>query len=113
MAKGDTSQNQPFAKEVSQAAASAFASELENLDKEKRLAEIDDRKTDTALKKRYAIYFIWILVVQLIVMNVVFVAVGLEKLKFQEPSLNLYMGGTLAEVFGVVLVITKYLFSKK
>lgn len=47
-------------------------------------------------------------------MNAIFVATGIGCLRFQDPThLNLFMGGTLAEVFGVVLVITRYLFSKK
>lgn len=47
-------------------------------------------------------------------MNAVFIGVGIGCISYDEPSyLNLYMGGTLAEVFGVVLVITRYLFSKK
>lgn len=77
-------------------------------------AKVDDQKTDTRLKELYAKRFIWILAAQLVVMNSVFILVGLDILSFKEPSyLNLFMGGTLAEVFGVVLVITRYLFSKK
>jgi len=77
-------------------------------------ARVDDQKTDTELKRRYANWFIGILAVQLLAMNVVFVCVGLGILQYKEPlHLNLFMGGTLLEVFGVVLVITRYLFSKK
>lgn len=77
-------------------------------------ADLHDRATDTGLKKLYATWFIGILIGQLAVMNLVFVAVGLGVLKFEHESyLNLFMGGTLAEVFGVVLVITKYLFSRR
>ena len=77
-------------------------------------AKVDDTKTDTKLKKLYAYWFIGILIGQLLVMNLVFIAVGLSWLNFIEPThLSLFMGGTLAEVFGVVYVITRYLFSKK
>lgn len=77
-------------------------------------ADLHDRATDTELKRLYAERFIWILIGQLAVMNMVFIAVGLGALKFEHESyLNLFMGGTLAEVFGVVLVITKYLFSRR
>lgn len=77
-------------------------------------AHVDDKKTDTRLKKLYAYWFIGILIGQLLVMNGIFVLVGLDMLRFSEPThLNLFMGGTLAEVFGVVFVITRYLFSKK
>ena len=77
-------------------------------------AIVDDHKTDTKLKKVYAYWFISILIGQLAAMNLVFVAVGLNVLEFKESShLNLFMAGTLTEVFGVVYVITRYLFSKR
>ena len=77
-------------------------------------AKLIDQETDTKLKKLYAYWFIGILIGQLLIMNSIFVAVGLSWLNFIEPThLNLFMGGTLAEVFGVVYVITRYLFSKK
>ncbi len=46
-------------------------------------------------------------------MNIVFICVGANYLNYEDYALHLYMGGTLAEVFGIVLVITKYLFAKK
>ncbi len=61
----------------------------------------------------YASWFIGILIGQLLLMNVTFFCVGLGFLAFSQWSLNLYMGGTLAEVFGVILIITKNLFPKK
>lgn len=73
--------------------------------------QLKDRKSNRSLKERYAKWFIYILIAQLILMNGCFMAVGLGFLEFSEWSLNLYMGGTLAEVFGVILVITKNLFS--
>lgn len=77
-------------------------------------AEVDDRTTDTRLKRLYAYWFIGILIGQLFVMNLVFILAGVDVLKYEHPTyLNLYMGGTLAEVFGVVLVITRYLFSRR
>ena len=93
--------------------AEPSAHELTKLD-DMHQAAVDDRKTDTKLKKIYAYWFIGILIGQLLLMNAVFAAVGLKWLEFADPShLNLFMGGTLSEVFGVVLVITRYLFSRK
>lgn len=87
--------------------------ELEKLDPLTE-AKVHDQKTDTGLKKLYAYWFIGILIGQLLIMNGIFIATGRSWLHFQDPThLNLFMGGTLAEVFGVVLVITRYLFSKK
>jgi len=89
------------------------ATELTRLDPLTQ-AKVDDQVADTGLKKRYANWFIWILIGQLAAMNAIFIATGIDYLHFQDPThLNLFMGGTLAEVFGVVLVITRYLFSKK
>ncbi len=89
------------------------ATELTQLDPLTQ-AKVDDQVADTGLKKRYANWFIWILIGQLTAMNAIFIATGIDYLHFQDPThLNLFMGGTLAEVFGVVLVITRYLFSKK
>ena len=89
------------------------ATELKSLDPLTQ-AKVDDQVVDTELKKRYANWFILILIGQLVSMNIIFIATGLDYLHFQDPThLNLFMGGTLAEVFGVVFVITRYLFSKK
>lgn len=87
-------------------------SERNSLDAHQQAA-IDDKRTDTELKKLYAYRFIWILIGQLLAMNLIFVAIGFGFLKYSDFVINLFMGGTLAEVFGIVLVITKYLFSRK
>ncbi|EEW2051179.1 hypothetical protein HEM55_023625 [Escherichia coli] len=72
-----------------------------------------DFESEIKLKRTYGIWLLLILAVQLAVMNVVFIVVGLNKLAFEALTLQLYMGGTLTEVFGLVLVITKYLFNRK
>lgn len=65
---------------------------------------------DLRLKRRYGNWAIGLLAVQLVVMNAVFIGVGLKCLEFSEYVLHLYLGGTLLEVFGIVLVVTRYLF---
>ncbi|MFZ2725008.1 MAG: hypothetical protein WAX77_02020 [Methylococcaceae bacterium] len=72
-----------------------------------------DKESDRELKRNYAYWFIGILIAQLIVMNAVFIIVGLGYLKFDAHVLEIYMAVTLAEVFGVIVVITKNLFPKK
>lgn len=72
-----------------------------------------DFEAEIALKKSYGKWFLIILAVQLGIMNGVFISVGFEWLKFDPLTLQLYMGGTLTEVFGLVLVVTKYLFKKR
>ncbi|WP_237061818.1 hypothetical protein [Microbulbifer zhoushanensis] len=75
--------------------------------------KVEDLKTDRALRKGYAQGLLVILALQLGIMNLVFFLVGLGQLDYEQWSLNLYMAGTLAEIFGLVLVITKYLFAPK
>lgn len=89
--------------------------EVENL-KNSEEKEADDISQDKSLhrklKERYGNWFIWILIIQISVMNIIFICVGVGILKFLHWNLELYIGGTLAEVFGVILVITKHLFPK-
>lgn len=75
--------------------------------------QINDLQQDRELRKLYAKWFIWILIGQLAVMNLVLVGAGIGYLAFEKWLLDLYMGGTLLEVFGIVLVITKNLFPQK
>lgn len=70
----------------------------------------DNLETDINLKKKYAYWLIGVMILQLLVMNAVFVGVGLEKIKYSDYVLHLYISGTLLELFGLVLIITKYLF---
>ncbi|WP_321359577.1 hypothetical protein [Pseudomonas extremaustralis] len=88
-----------------------LATEINRLDPLKR-ADLDDRNSDRNLKELYAKWFIGILIGQLLLMNAVIVGNGVGCLKLEESVLKLYMSGTLLEIFGVVLVITKYLFKR-
>lgn len=76
-------------------------------------ARADGVRKDNQIKEKYANYIIWILIVQLSVMNLIFISAGLNWLKFEASSLNFFMSGTLAEVFGLAFIITRYLFPKK
>lgn len=84
------------------------------LDPERRRLNNADFEAEINLKKSYGKWFLIILACQLLIMNGVFVAVGLDKLSFKDNlTLQLYMGGTMTEVFGLVLVVTKYLFKRR
>ncbi|MGP7732849.1 hypothetical protein ACTZQ0_00955 [Oceanimonas smirnovii] len=94
------------------------AKEADRLDEEYKREEVNGKKLDNAgkaqdnsLKKTYGLSLLGILAVQLIVMNAVFVLVGLDKLDYKDWALHLYVTGTLAEIFALVLIVTKYLFS--
>jgi len=72
---------------------------------------VEDRRSDRQLRQRYATWFMWILVSQLLVMNAVFILLGLGKLEYRNRWIvEIYIGATVAEVFGVVIVITRGLF---
>ena len=86
---------------------------LTSLDDVAKAQDINDRQVDTELKRFYAQRFIWICGGLLLSMNVVFVLKGLCIVHYEEGDLQLFVAGTLGEVFGIVLVITKYLFSRK
>lgn len=88
--------------------------ELLSLDDQIKIAKLNNYNTDITLKLVYAIGFILILIGQLYFMNYIFYLVGIGGLEYKGPDdLKIFMSGTLAEVFGVVFVITRYLFSKK
>lgn len=88
--------------------------EVSQLDPERQRLNNVDYEAEIKLKKSYGKWFLVILACQLLIMNSVFIAVGLSKLTFKDDlTLQLYMGGTMTEVFGLVLVVTKYLFKRK
>jgi len=83
--------------------------DLQSLDPHSR-EDIHDRRSLRQLKEQYANKFLWFLGIQLGLMNLVFILTGAGILQFDHYVLHLYMGGTLAEIFGIVLVITRRLF---
>jgi hypothetical protein len=105
-------QTRPAVLDVLKKAEQDPSAELSAFDPEKQAA-VDDMRTDTKLKTLYAYWFIGILIGQLVLLSFVFIAVGYKWLNYDNYVLHLYLSGTLLEVFGVVLVITKYLFSRK
>lgn len=79
---------------------------LHPLEREK----IKNAEQDRGLKGKLAHCFLWILIGQLVIMNIIFACTGIGWLSYDQWTLDLYMTGTLAQVFGVVLVMTKNLF---
>jgi len=78
-----------------------------------RRHELSDLKRDSWMKLGCSIFFGILLVLQLIMMNWIFLKVGKGDLAFKEYELHLYMTGTLAEVFFIVYIIVRYLFPKR
>ena len=88
-----------------------------NFDAEMRQAEVkgkdlenEGKKQDNELKKTYGFWLLIILGAQLLIMNFTFISVGFSWLNYNEWALHLYVSGTLAEVFALVFIVTKYLF---
>jgi len=75
--------------------------------------DIENKRSDRRLKKGYAKWIMVILIIQLLIMNIVFILTGFKLLVFDKYVIDIYLTGTLAEVFGIVLVITKNLFPQK
>ncbi|MBZ0060133.1 MULTISPECIES: hypothetical protein [unclassified Leclercia] len=91
-----------------------IAKEVSHLDPERQRLNNVDFEAEIKLKKSYGKWFLIILACQLLIMNGVFILVGWSKLSFKDDlTLQLYMGGTMTEVFGLVLVVTKYLFKRR
>ena len=76
-------------------------------------SHLRDAALDRKLKKQYARGFIYILIGQLFLMNTIFALAGCKILNYEPWTLDIFMSGTLAEVFGVVVIITKNLFPRK
>ena len=103
-------------KDDSESESEPSVKQLWALDPVKQRQHLDNKEfeAEIGLKKTYGVCFLVILAFQLLIMNGVFIAVGMEKLTFKDNlTLQLYMGGTMTEVFGLVLVVTKYLFKRR
>lgn len=68
-------------------------------------------KNDNDLKKKYSKTLIKILISQLIIMNIIFVLKGLNILHFSDTTFNIFISATIAEVFTLVTIIVRYLFT--
>lgn len=66
---------------------------------------------DRELKDKYAKIFVLLLGIQLLVVCVVFILVGANVLKYDKFTLNIFISGSLLEIFAIVTIIVKYLFS--
>ena len=74
--------------------------------------DIEDRKQDRKLRKSYANKWFWVVLSQLLVVNVVFAIMAVRS-GLDSWTLRIFLGATLAECFGVIVIITRYLFPRK
>lgn len=68
-------------------------------------------KNDNDLKEKYSKKLIIILVFQLIFMNIIFILGGIGILNYSDTTFNIFVTATIAEVFSLVTIIVKYLFT--
>lgn len=68
------------------------------------------KSEERKLRKLYALCFVVILALQIIIMNVVFVLAGCSILTLSETQFNVFFVSMFGEIAALVLIITKYLF---
>lgn len=71
----------------------------------------DKIEKDNELKSKYASWLIVILVIQLLALNILFILKGTNILNYSDTTFNIFITGGIAEVFLLVRVIVKYLFT--
>jgi hypothetical protein len=72
----------------------------------------DERQSIIFLRKMYAWGLLILLGGQLLFMNVILILTGLNLVHIAPSTMQFYLTGTLGEIFGVVTVASKFLFSK-
>jgi hypothetical protein len=74
-----------------------------------------DHFQDIKLKKKYANWLLWLITIQLVVADAVFVVYAWEGEHWQlDPAvIQVWLITTLVELIGVALVITRYLFPRR
>lgn len=71
----------------------------------------NNAKTDRSLKKIYGGCLLFLLIIQLIAVNVIFVLGGLNILKYSDTTFNIFITGSLIEIAVIVRIVVKYLFT--
>lgn len=70
------------------------------------------QKEDREMRKRYATFFILILVAQIIFINIAFFFIGFGLINVKPTTLNIFIISVFGEIVSMTLVILKYLFPK-
>jgi hypothetical protein len=89
---------------------------LEGLDPHDHKALVGiDHWQDIKLKKKYANWLLWLVTIQLVVADGVFIAYAWagESWHLQASVIQVWLVATLVELIGVALVITRYLFPRR
>lgn len=76
-----------------------------------REAFSNNAKTDRILKIIYGIILLILLVLEIVVVNVIFILGGLGILQYSDITFDIFIGGSLIEVVLIVKIVVKYLFT--
>ena len=68
---------------------------------------------DNVIKDKYSKWLFIILVIQLISLDLVFFLKGIKILDLSDNTLNIFITASIAEVFALVTIIVRYLFTDK
>jgi hypothetical protein len=94
---------------------SGEAEEIDDLPPTPEALEAKDREQDIGLKRMYALILLGLLAAQMIVADAVFVAYAWAGVNWKVDGsvMEVWLGATLIEVVGIVLVVTRYLFPRR
>lgn len=62
------------------------------------------------LRRLYGVLFLILLVFQVVITNAVFFLIGFGLMELDDTTLQLYVGSTIAQIFSLVLCVTKSIF---
>ena len=71
------------------------------------------KSEERKLRKLYALCFMLILIIQIILLNVVFVLIGRNVLNISEVQFNVFFVSMFGEITAFALIVTKYLFNQE
>lgn len=100
-------------KEISVPDNNQYSNDIDNVwNMNNRIVKLfeDNISNDQKLKGKYAVILIVTLIVELIVLNMIFILNGCGVLKYADSTFNIFITAGIAEVFVLVRVIVKYLF---
>lgn len=119
---------QPFSDDAKKRIKTIDEQEVTSLDDLIRIQEATDRShklhavltswsnqqtEERKLRKLYALCFVAILAIQIILMNVIFVLDCCGVLDLSETQFNIFYISMFGEIVALALIVTKYLFHKE
>lgn len=78
-----------------------------------KIVNVYDKRSekDNVIKEKYAVWLIRLLGIQLIALNLIFFFQGFKLIELPESTLNIFITASIGEIFLLVNIIVKYLFT--